>query len=496
MSETRNVPLLELLDQSLVDRIIDEAMEVLEKTGVLVENKEGIQLLKDAGMKIIRTTDKGPVFSIKRSLVEDSLKSTPSSIKLYDREGGEEPALCIGEGNDEVYFDPCSSALYIFDYKRKEVRVPKTKDFVDFVKLADALPYIDAQSTAMIPGDVPKEIADRYRLYVVLRNSSKPVVTGTFTLDGFNVMKSMLVAVRGSEKSLQEKPLAIFDVCPSPPLKWSNLTCHDLIECAKAGIPAEFISMPMTGASAPVTLAGALVQHTAETLSGIVIGQLARPGAPLIYGGSPTAFDMRKGTTPMGAIETLMIDVAYTQIGRRLGLPTQAYMGLSDAKLPDSQAGLESGIGAVLAALSGVDLVAGPGMLAFESCQSMEKLVIDNEIAGMVKRLVKGIVARTDPLAEDLLHGDIYQGDHFLTSPTTMKWFREEFFYPGSVIDRDDIDTWVQKGGSTAEERAHKEVEKILASHEPMPLPKTVESELAQIMEREAKKYGLKQLPS
>jgi trimethylamine--corrinoid protein Co-methyltransferase len=347
----------------------------------------------------------------------------------------------------------------------------------------------------MIPTDVPKDITDRYRLFLVLRNSSKPVVTGTFTLDGFDVMNEMLLAIRGSKEALKERPLAIFDVCPSPPLKWSNLTCHDLIECAKAGIPAEFISMPMTGASAPVTLAGAVVQHTAETLSGVVIGQLAQPGAPLIYGGSPTAFDMRKGTPPMGAIETMMIDCAYVQIGKHLGVPTQAYMGLSDAKLPDSQAGLESGIGAILAALGGVDLVAGPGMLTFESCQSPEKLVIDNEICGMAKRLIEGINPRTDRLAEDLFHGDIYQGDHFLTSPTTMKWFRKEFFQPGSVIDRDDKDVWIQKGATTAEDKAHQEVKRILASHTPLPLSGEIDRELMRIMEQDAKKYGLERLP-
>jgi len=467
----------------------------LEKTGVLVENEEGIKLLKDAGMKIKRAEDKGTVFSITRDLVEQSLKTTPSSAKLYDRQGSDEPILTMGKESDKVYFDPASTALYTFDYAAKKVREPETDDLVNFVKLADALPNIDAQSTAMIPNDVPKDIVDRYRLFLVLRNSSKPVITGTFTLDGFNVMKEMLLAIRGSKEALKEKPLAIFDVCPSPPLKWSDLTCHDLIQCAKSGIPAEFISMPMTGASAPVTLTGAVVQHTAETLSGIVIAQLARPGAPLIYGGSPTAFDMRKGTPPMGAIETMMIDSAYIQIGRHLGLPTQAYMGLSDAKLPDSQAGLESGIGAVLAALSGADLVAGPGMLTFESCQSMEKLVIDNEICGMAKRLIEGITPRTDPLAKDLLQGDIYQGDHFLTSPTTMKWFKKEFFYPSSVIDRDDKDVWIKKGATTAEERAHKRVEQILSSHQPAPLAKEVEQELVRIMGNEAKRYGLKQLP-
>ncbi len=486
---------LELLDHNLVERIIDEAFVILERTGVLVENEEGARLLRGAGMRALRANKKGTVFSITRDLVEQSLKTTPSSVKLYDRQGSNEPVLVMGEERDKVYFDPASTALYVFDYVTKEVREPKTDDLVNFVKLADALPNIDAQSTAMIPNDVPKDIVDRYRLFLVLRNSSKPVVTGTFTLDGFDVMNEMLVAVRGSGEALKEKPLAIFDVCPSPPLKWSNLTCHDLIECAKSGIPAEFISMPMTGASAPVTLAGAVVQHTAETLSGIVIGQLAKAGAPLIYGGSPTAFDMRKGTPPMGAIETMMIDCAYIQIGRHLGLPTQAYMGLSDAKLPDSQAGLESGIGAVLAALCGVDLVAGPGMLTFESCQSLEKLVIDNEICGMAKRLIEGINPRTDPLAEDLLHGDIYQGDHFLTSPTTMKWFKEEFFHPGSVIDRDNKDVWLEKGATTAEERAHKEVERILASHKPLSLPEKIDRELVRIMKREANRHGMEQLP-
>lgn len=493
MSINREELCLRLLDQSLTERIIDEALDVLEKTGVLVENEEGIRLLKDAGMKIKRAKDKGTVFSITRDLVEQSLKTTPSTVKLYDRRG--ELVLNLRPENSQVYFDPASTALYVHDYEAKTVREPRTPDLVDFVKLAEALKNIDAQSTAMIPNDVPKDIVDRYRLFLVLRNSTKPVVTGTFTLDGFDVMKEMLVAIRGSEEALKERPLAIFDVCPSPPLKWSDLTCHDLIECAKSGIPAEFISMPLTGATAPITLAGAVVQHTAESLSGIVIAQLARPGAPLIYGGSPAAFDMRKGTTPMGAIETMMIDCAYIQIGKHLGLPTQAYMGLSDAKLPDSQAGLESGIGAVLAVLCGANLVAGPGMLAFESCQSMEKLVIDNEICGMAKRLTRGITPHTEPLAEDLFQGDIYQGDHFLTSPTTMKWFKEEFFYPSSVIDREDKDVWLQKGATTAEERAHEAAKRILAGHKPAPLAEEVDRELVRIMEKEAKRYGLERLP-
>jgi trimethylamine--corrinoid protein Co-methyltransferase len=205
---------------------------------------------------------------------------------------------------------------------------------------------------------------------------------------------------------------------------------------------------------------------------------------------------MRKGTTPMGAIETMMINAAYVQIGKHLGLPTQAYMGLSDSKIPDSQAGLESALGTVIAALTGTNLIAGPGMLAFENCQSVEKLVIDDEICGMIKRLLKGISERTKgKLAEDLFEGDIYDGKHFLTSPTTMKWFREELYSPSYVIDRDDKDVWMEKGSTTAEERAHRRVKELLADHKPQPLPKEVDQELIKIMDRQAAKHGLDKLP-
>jgi len=495
MSRGRRVPYLELLEQSLVEKIIDEAFDVLERTGVLVENAEGCRLLEDAGMRVLRPTERGAVISIARGLAEQSLKAAPSSVELYEREPGHEPAITLEQGSERVYFNPGSSAPNVFDGRSRKIRPARTKDLVDFAVVADALANIDAQSTAMIPADVPGAVADRYRLFLVLRNSTKPIVTGTFTMDGLDVMRQMLVAVRGSEGALKERPLAIFSACPSPPLKWSNLTCHDLIHCARAGIPVEIVSALLAGASAPVTLAGAIVQHTAETLSGVVIGQLAQPGAPVLYGGSPAAFDMRTGTAATAAIEAMMMCGACSQIGRHLGLPTQAYLAVSDAKMPDAQAGFEAGTGAMMAALCGVNLVAGPGMLAFESCQSLEKLVIDNEVCGMAKRLKEGITPRTTPLAEDLLRGDIYAATHFLTSPASRRWLREEFFYPGDVLDRDGADTWATKGSASAEQRALRESERILAGHRPMPLNPEVEGELVRLMNREAAKHRMERLP-
>jgi trimethylamine--corrinoid protein Co-methyltransferase len=335
---------------------------------------------------------------------------------------------------------------------------------------------------------------DSYRLFLSLLYGEKPVVTGTFTAESFAVMKDFQIAVRGTEKALIEKPLTVFSCCPTSPLKWSDVTSQNVVDCARYSIPMEFISMPLSGFMAPVTLVGTLVQHTAETLSGIVISQISNPGTPILYGGSPAIFDVRYETTPMGAIETMMIDCAYNEIGKYLGLPTQAYISLSDAKLLDAQAGLESGIGATLAALSGINNISGPGMLDFESCHSLEKLVLDNEICGMTYRMVEGIEPKEDfpamPLFQELL-----SDQHLLISKHTRRHLKNEHLFPGPVIDRANSSRWKAEGALTLEERAHRDVQKLLESYQPSQLADEVKQELISLMENEARRYGQEQLP-
>ncbi len=479
-------PKLELLSAELVRTIIDEGLAVLETHGIFIENEEALGLFQEAGMTVDGATRR--VF-IKPLLVEKCLATAPSTIKLYDRRGERSHTI----GGDTVHFDPGSAAVKILDHRDQTERAATTDDVVNFVRITDCLDHLHFQSTGLVSGDVPDMIADSYRLYLGLLFSAKPVVTGTFNVAGFQPMRDMLQAVRGGAEELRAKPLAIFDACPSPPLKWSNLTTQSLIECARAGIPSELISMGMTGATSPVTLAGTLVQHVAENLAGLVIGQLAKPGAPVIFGGSPSSFDMRTGTTPMGAIETMMIDMGYAQIAKSLHLPTHAYMSLSDAKVNDSQSGLETGLGAVLAGLAGINVVSGPGMLNFESCQSLEKLVIDNETCGMVYRLLEGIVQREQPLAKHLFEA-IIRGGEFLTLPHTRQWFRKEHVYP-RLADRDTYDAWVAAGRKTMNDRAHDEVERLLASRPPDAPAPEVAAELKKIMQAEAARYGLSRLP-
>jgi len=475
-----------MLDDDLIASIIDESLEVLERIGVYVENAEAVHRAGDAGANVDSSSRR--VF-FPRRIVEAALATAPHEITMYDTTGEASHVV----GGDRVHFDPGSAALTLFDHTTQTEREAQTADVVRFVRLTEKLDGFHFQSTGLISRDVAQEVSDCYRLYLGLMFSRKPIVTGLFIVDGFTPMAAMLKAVRGSSEDLRRKPLAIFDACPSPPLKWSNLTTQSVIECARAGIPSELVAMPLTGATSPVTLTGALVQHAAENLAGLVIAQLACPGAPVIFGGSPASFDLRTGHAPMGAVETMMIDSAYAQIGKRLGLPTHAYMGLSDAKSVDAQAGAESGIGAVIAALSGINVVSGGGMLDYETCQSLEKLVIDNDICGMAYRLIDGITQRESPMALDLFK-ELAHGLEFITHPHTLKWYRKEQFYP-AVSDRGTYQQWVDAGKLPLAARASKRVAALLADEARSVLPTDTQAELESIMLSHARRFGMPALP-
>src|SRR4030066_1062083 len=349
-------PNITLLTTELVKRILDEAFQLLINPGIKVQSPTALQLLDEAGARIDRDAE---VAHIPEKIVQQALETVPHEFYLYDRFGTPK----ITYGGNSVHFDPGSSGVHILDPETNAHRPSYTDDLVRIIKLTEALPQFDAQSTSVICNEIPKSISDLYRLYLVLLYSTKPIVTGAFAIPTLQVMLDMLAIFSGSPAALREKPLAVFDVCPSPPLIWSNFGAQNLIELARAGVPAQMVSMPLAGATAPVTLVGSVVQHAAECLSGITIHQLAKPGSPIVWGGAPAIFDMRKGTTPMGAIETAMIDSSYVQVGKFLGLPTHTYLCASDAKVIDAQAGLESGISAILGALAGVNMISGAGML-------------------------------------------------------------------------------------------------------------------------------------
>jgi trimethylamine--corrinoid protein Co-methyltransferase len=479
-------PQLHLLSPDLLARILDEAFYLLMKPGVKVQDAEARQLLASAG-----ATVEGDIVHIPEKVIRRALDTTPSEFFLYDYEG----RPTVHYDGDAVHFDPGSSGVHVLDPDTLEHRPSETADLVRLVKVAEMLPAYDAQSTAVVCNEVPKAIGDLYRLYIVLLYSRKPIVTGAFAIETLQPMLDMLALLAGGRAALAEKPRAVFDVCPSPPLIWSDFAAQNLIQLARARVPAELISMPLAGAAAPVTLLGSVVQHTVESLSGIAIHQLANPGAPIVWGGAPAIFDMRRGTTPMGAIETAMIDLAYAQVGKSLILPTHTYLGASDAKVVDAQSGLESGISLLLGALGGINMISGAGMLDFLACQSAEKLVLDAEAIGMARRLLAGLQPRTDPLALLFYEAFNFKGD-FLRQRLTRELFPQEQYLPSALIDRDSLRGWQESGGLDAFARARLRTRDLLAAYEQPALPPEAEGELRALVESLAKQAGMDTLPA
>ena len=480
-------PCVRFLTDELIEQILFEAGEILCKLGVIIHNEEVLTILADHGAVV--NPEKFHVL-LNREIIERVVASAVPSFKLYDVLGNQTHDF----SGTNVYFTPASSSLNVLDHETEKVRRPHTGDYIAYTKVVSGLKHITSQSTAFIPADVDEKISDSYRLYLSLLYGEKPVITGTFTLDAFQVMKEMQTAVRGSEKALKEKPLTVFSCCPTSPLKWSDVTSQNLVDCARAGIPVELISVPLSGFVAPVTLVGTLVQHTAETLSGIVINQLTSPGAPLLYGGAPAPFDIRYETTPMSAVEAQMVNCAANEVGTYLGLPTQAYMALSDAKRLDAQAGLETSMGAVMGVLSGINNIAGPGVLDFVNSFSIKKLVVDNEVCGMMLRLVKGIEPKEDFPA--LPHfRELLEQQHLIISGHTRRYLKEEHYFPGPVIDRNNLRRWQEAGSRTLVERAHQEVKRLISEYRPSRLPGDVKARLTEIMEKEARCRGMDRLP-
>jgi len=475
-------PKFQLLDKPLLERILDEAFQLIEDPGVRVAPYV-FELLRGAGITV-----KDGVAHIPEALARRLLDLVPRGFCLYGRHG--RPA--VRYGGDDVHFDPGSSCLNILDPETQQPRPAQSADLVRLVQVADMLPQFAAQSTAMVCNDVPQEIGDWYRLLLVLWYSEKPVVTGAFSASSLHTLLDLLAIESGGREALRQHPRAIFDVCPSPPLNWSEFASQNLVDLARAGVPAEIVSMPLAGATAHVTLAGSIVQHAAECISGIVIHQLAQPGSPIVWGGAPAIFDMRTGKTPMGAIETAMLDVGCAEVGKFLGLPTHAYMVAGDGRVIDAQVEMESGMSTVLGALAGINMISGAGMLDFLACHSTEKLVIDAEAIASAQRLVEGVEASADSLAVAMFAQAGLQGD-FLKLKETRALFRKEQHFPSSIIDRG----FSSMDGSSPDilQRARQRIEELLSAYERHPLPPEREREMIAFAQREAKESGLDGLP-
>ncbi|MGY5873628.1 MAG: trimethylamine methyltransferase family protein [Candidatus Thorarchaeota archaeon] len=460
------------LSKENIETIHSKSIHLLQNIGISVMNEEAKHILDRVGCTV-----EGDIVKFPESLVKESLKTIPSTFKLFSRDGAHYQKI----GEDNIVINPGSSAVFIKDSKSREFRKATSIDLENLVRIVDQLEHITAQSTALFPSDIPENIAGLYRLYVVLKNSIKPIVTGAFSKEDFHMMREMLELVAGGAEENAKKPQAIFDCCPVSPLIWSDATCQNLIDCAKASIPAQIVPAPLMGATSPTTIIGTVIQSNVEILSGIVISQQVNPGTPLVYGGAIGSMDMRYGTPRFSSVEAIMAASMSNEIGKHYRLPTHAYLGTTESKTEDSQSGYETGLGLIMGILSNINVISGPGMIAQLSCHSLVKLVIDNEYCGSALKLKQeSTITASDDVTE--LISSVGPGGEYLKNKHTLKNFRKEHLFPSNIICRLNLGSWRDNGSKTTIDRASTIVNDLLGETPATILPPSTLSGLDKIL--------------
>ncbi len=466
-------PSLNILEPDLIGRIVDEAIRVLGTHGMEIRGAGMRGRLVDAGLP--QRADGRILFP--RDVVEEALRVAPSSFVLYDRSGAPRADL----GDDRVHFIPGSSGLKVLDHRTGEARLAVSRDFAEYIRLGDGLTNIPYLATAFSTSDIEPQVSDAWRLYLCLTNSTKPVVSGAFTEHGVPRMAEMMALFREDADDLRARPMSIFTITATGNFRYSEDSCQNLIDCVEAGIPVEIVPVTLMGLIAPVTLVGATIFHTIDVLAGITMAQVVRPGAPVLFGGAPATFHMKIASSPMAAIEALQLDVAYVAVAKALGLPTQSYMALSDAKTLDAQAGAETFGSALLAALAGVNSVSGPGMLDFLLVFSLPKLVYDDAMCGQVLHFVRS-VRELEDLPVDGLIDQLMADQHLIMAPHTLEHWPTELLLPSTLIDRDNREAWMKAGAKEIDERARGEVDRRLGAYRQLETDPSIDAELQRIL--------------
>ncbi len=467
-------PHLRVLEPPLIGSIVEEAKRLLADVGMEIRGPELRSRLLDHGLP---TTADGRV-RFPSDIVDRAIATAPGSFTLYDREGRPHADL----GGDRVHFVPGSSGLKVLDHRTGKARLATTADFVEYARIADGLEHIPYLATAFSTNDdIEAQVSDAWRLYLVLLTTKRPVVSGAFTEHGVERMAAMMELFRRDRADLIARPMSIFTITASGNFRYSEDSCQNLLDCVEAGIPVEIVPVTLMGLIAPVTVVGATVFHTVDVLAGITMAQVVRPGAPVLFGGAPATFHMKIASSPMAAVEALQLDVAYVEVAKSLGLPTQSYMALSEAKEVDAQAGAETFGSALLAALAGVNSVSGPGMLDFLLVFSLPKLVLDDELCGQALRFVREVRPAGD-LPSRALVDEVLAQQHLITADHTTRHWPEELYLPSRVFDRDNRENWTKAGALDANRRAAAEVERRLAAYVPPETDPLLEAELQRII--------------
>jgi trimethylamine--corrinoid protein Co-methyltransferase len=468
-------PSLRMLSDEGVRNIHNASLEILEKTGIEMQDSHGRELLLEAG-----AWESGGRIHVPERIVENALSSAPSRIPMHDRLGRLAMPLELGK----VYFGPGSDTTFTLDLESGERRRATAQDAENMAHIADALGNLDFVMSMSNPSDV--EIDDLYlhAFMGMLRGSTKPIVYTAQDRKDMEAIYRISTAVAGDEKALREKPFLLQYAEPISPLLIPEESLQKIIFCAEKGIPSCYIPSANTGGGGPITLAGAVALGNAETLLGLIITQLIRPGAPYLYGMNTAALDMKTTIISYGAPEWSLGMGAWTELARAYNLPVWGYAGATDSKLIDAQAGAEIALSIMIAYLTRCTLNHDVGYMEYGSTSSAELMILADEVIDMVHFMLKGLEINPATLALDAI-AQVTPGGGFLAEDHTLEHWREAQWFP-KLMDRSRYDEWVQAGSKDAFARANTAARKILSEHEVPALAPEVEETFAEVLKERA----------
>ena len=412
------------LSDTDVRRIADAALDVLERSGMAVYSDTAFEALRTAGAPV---DSESRVVRFPRGLVEDAIASNPSSITLFSRDGKNDVVL---EGS-RVHYGTGGTALYVLDPDKGNRREAKVSDVILNARMVDALENVHLHTINVFPHDVKNtDDIDVNRFYHSLNHTTKHVMGGVYSLAGCQKVIEMAGMIAGGAEALGSRPFVSFITLIISPFKvddrYGEMTCY----LAGEGLPVVVPTEPICGTTAPITLAGNVLVHVAETLAGIAAVQAVRKGAPGICGSVGSIPDLRTMNHLGGPIERAMINAAVAQVIQHFELPLYSTAGTSDAKALDVQAAYESAMSSLLVAMSGANYIHdAAGLMEADLTVSYEKMVVDNEVLGMCQRVLRGIEVNDDTLALELIV-ERGPGRDYLAEEHTVRHMREEFFVP------------------------------------------------------------------
>lgn len=472
---------LELLTRAQLDRIHGATVQVLEKLGIKVWEKSAFRLFKEAGAE---TDQKSMMVRISEKLLKETVRKAPSEFLLH----GRDPKYKLLMGQKKVHFSIAGQPVFVHDLDGK-IRRAVVRDAEEIAKIGDSCESIHHISVGTVPSDVPDDMHGFHVLLANWKNSRK-------TADGFNYGArmaeetiEMASLLRGGEEELSKIPTLLGFVNPVSPMQLSKELIEGALVYAKYKQPVLYAPEALAGGTAPVTLAGLLVQQNAEVLTGIMTSQLANPGTPVLYGTVSAAMDMRTGAAALGGPEVGLLNVASAQLARFYNLPCRGTGGNTDSKTVDAQAGIETAQSVLMASMAGMNLVYdAAGSLDGSLVLSKEKIVIDDELCRMVTRTLEGVTVNDETLAVDEIL-KVGPAATFLGRAFTSKHFRSEHFIP-DLMERRSREAWEKDGRKDISARAREKTRRILKEYVPEPMEKDILSDLEGFMRKTSKAHG------